>query len=248
MTGNVSAAIPYSATSTIETTLTWETLLNWDNKILTETTWFSSESVYPKMLAFTLARSVDWSFQPRLVFYDSAVGDNPNRTRTVQAHGAYPPRFTVGIASLIINLVIPRSVTPYGTVITARFTMLRASAKSFGSTSIARALPASASARIASRLQQEHRAGASADHSFDPAQGLAGAHAAYPDATADRGRPVRGQSPERTLVDRHVSGLAGRDGWAALALVIDCHTREFATLRQGHNCRQWTCLGFVPVF
>ena len=37
-------------------------------------------------------------------------------------------------------------------------------------------------------------------------------------------------------------------GWAALALVIDCHTREFATLRQGHNCRQWTCLGFVPVF
>ena len=56
---------------------------------------------------------------------------------------------------------------------------------------------------LASRLQQEHRAACL------PAQGLAGAQAAHRDAAADRGNPVRGQSPERTLVDRHVPGLGG---------------------------------------
>ncbi|WP_228028649.1 hypothetical protein [Donghicola mangrovi] len=46
------------------------------------------------------------------------------------------------------------------------------------------------------------------------------------DATPHSGCSVRGHRPERALVNELARDWTGKDGWASLALVIDCQTRE----------------------
>lgn len=75
--------------------------------------------------------------------------------------------------------------------------------------------------------------------------GWQGPQAAHRVQASDPGIAVSGYQAQRALVAGPVPRLAGRDGWAALALVIDCHTQELLgwhLSRSGKACTAGSAL------
>nr|WP_256387847.1 IS3 family transposase [Rhodovulum sp. P5] len=73
---------------------------------------------------------------------------------------------------------------------------------------------------LASRFQQEHGAAGLSD------QGLAGSETSCRRPTKDRGPSLVATAPNERWSTDMARVWAGKDGWATLALVMDCHTRE----------------------